>query len=131
MDSFPPSEEGNISGRLGRLEGMILGLQGSINAQGQQTTQFLVRVERLEERQLNLERNVATINDFRDLACKVDGLVVDDAAQKGRQAASQFAIPTIAQWLSVVVAFIALFGVGMNRQAIEQNQHPPAVRPGP
>ena len=128
MDSFGPNEEASISGRLGRLEGMILGLQGSINAQGQQTTQFLVRVERLEERQLSLERNVATISDFRDLACKVDGLVVDDAAQKGRQAAGQFAIPALAQWLAVVVSFLALAGVGINRQAIDQNQPPPPAR---
>ena len=128
MDNFNPNEEASISGRLGRLEGMILGLQGSINAQGQQTTQFLVRVERLEERQLSLERNVATIDDFHDLVRKVDGLVVDDAAQKGRQAASQFAIPALAQWLAVVVSFLALVGVGINRQTIEQNQPPPQTK---
>jgi hypothetical protein len=128
MDSFSTNEDNSVSGRLARLEGMFLAFQGSINAQNQQTAQFLVRVERLEERQLSLERNVATTDDFRNLACKVDRLVVDDAAQKGRQAASQFAIPALAQWLAVVVSFLALVGVGINRQSIDQNQLPPVIK---
>lgn len=122
MESLTPDAEVTLAGRLGKLEGLLVGLQGSINAQGQQTAQFLVRVERLEQRQLELERSVATVEDFRLLSEKVDRLVTADATQKGRQSVSQFAIPALAQWSAVVIALLALVGVGMNRQAIHQER---------
>jgi hypothetical protein len=47
--------------RESQLEGLMLGLQGAINSQGHQTAQFLVRVERLEQRQLELARHTPVL----------------------------------------------------------------------
>jgi hypothetical protein len=122
MENLTSDAEVTLAGRLGKLEGLLVGLQQSITAQSQQTAQFLVRVERLEQRQLELERSVATVDDFRLLSGKVDSLLTSDATAKGRQSVSQFAIPALAQWATVVIALLALVGVGMNRQAIQQER---------
>ena len=128
MDSSNPNEDNSVSGRLSRLEGMFTVFQGSINAQNQQTAQFLVRVENLERRQLEIERCVATRDDFRNLSAKVDKLSDEENQAKGRMAAGQFTATTLGQWAAVVISLCALVGVGLNRQAIDQGQHPPRVR---
>ena len=132
MRIFTRDEDNSAYGRLAKLEGMFIVFQGSINTQNQQTAQFLARVERLEERQLALEGNVATKDDFRILSEKVDRLSNDENEAKGRRAASQFTTTTLGHWAGVIIALLALVaGVGLNRQAIERDHHPPAVRSGP
>jgi hypothetical protein len=131
VDSLDPDIKISIGERLGKLEGLLVGLQNAFNSHSQQTAQFLVRVERLEQRQLELERSVATVEDFRALAVKVDKLVAADARHEGQASLGRFALPALAQWTAVVVSILALIGVGLNRQVIQQHERnpvPPVTR---
>jgi ABC-type sugar transport system ATPase subunit len=106
--------------RLGKLEGLIIGLQTSIGQSQQQTTAFMARVERLEARQVELERSMITKDDISSLAAKVDALATNDARHEGTAAAASWSISNLAQWAAVVIALLALVGVGIDRI-----EHPP------
>jgi len=106
--------------RLGKLEGLIIGLQTSIGQSQQQTTAFMARVERLEARQVELERSMITKDDISSLAAKVDALAANDARHEGTAVAASWSISNLAQWAAVVIALLALVGVGIDRI-----EHPP------
>lgn len=107
--------------RLAKLEGMLIGLQNSI-VQGQsQTSAFMSRVERLEARQVELERTMVTSADITALSEKVDRLVAADARHQGGTAVASWSLGTGASWAAVIIALLALVGVGINRETIQQN----------
>lgn len=110
--------------RLGKLEGMLLGLQSSINQGQASTTAFMARVERLEQRQVELERNMVTSGDIASLSAKVDRLVASDARQQGGTAVASWSLSALAPWAAVVIALLALVGVGVNREQIQQQAQP-------
>lgn len=113
-----------IVDRLGRLEGLLVGLQNSITQSQSQWAGSQARVERLEQRLVELESRQVTRDDLRELASKVDELVASDARQSGGVGLVRWSVNSLAPWLAVVVALAALFGVGMNREAIQnQRQH--------
>lgn len=114
--------------RLGKLEGLLIGLQNSI-VQGQtQTTAFLARVERLETRQVELERSMVTKDDISALATKVDALAANDARQQGGAAVAKWSAVNLAPWIAAIAAVFALIGVGIN----EENQlNQPPTHPAP
>ena len=116
--------------RLGRLEGLLVGLQNSI-VQGQtQTSAFMARVERLEQRQVELESRQVTKDDLKDLSTKVDNLIKAEASQRGGVSVASWSVSNFANWLAVVIAVLALIGVGVNRERLlEQSQPPPAKTP--
>lgn len=119
--------------RLGKLEGLLIGLQNSI-VQGQaQTSAFMARVERLEARQVELERNMITKDDISQLVTKVDQLATADAKQQGGTAVASWSATTLGSWAAVILALLALIGVGV-KQTAEPHSHPPTtpdvVRPG-
>lgn len=110
--------------RLGRLEGLLVGLQNSI-VQGQsQTAAFMARVERLEQRQVELESRQVTKEDLKDLSTKVDNLIRAEAAQRGGVGVARWSVTSLASWLAVILAAMALIGVGVNRDRILE-QSPP------
>lgn len=113
--------------RLGKLEGLIIGLQTSIGQSQAQTTAFMGRVERLEARQVELERNMITKDDISQLVSKVDQLATSDARQQGGTDVAKWSAQTVSSWAAVIIALLALVGVGVNRERIN-HQMPAAGR---
>lgn len=112
-----------IIDRLGRLEGLLVGLQGSINQSQAQWAGSQARVERLEERLVQLEARQVTRDDLRQLSEKVDALVASEARQDGSVKLANWSLTNLAPWLAVIVAVLALVGVGANRDEIKQQEH--------
>lgn len=111
-----------IVDRLARLEGLLVGLQSSISQSQVQWAGSQARVERLEQRLVELETRQVTREDLKSLADKVDALVTADARQVGGVSAVSWSIANLAPWLALIVAILALIGVGANRQEIQQQQ---------
>lgn len=109
-----------IVDRIGKLEGLILGLQNTISHGQATTTAFMTRVERLEQRQVELERNMVTTTHISDLSKKVDSLVASDASRKGGTAVATWSVGQLAAWGGLIIAIVSLFGVTINREAIQQ-----------
>lgn len=105
--------------RLAKMEGLLTGLQNSI-VQGQmQTSAFMGRVERLEQRQVELEKQQVTKDDFKELSGKVDNLIQSEARQSGSLGIANWSISQLATWAAVIIACLALVGVGASREAIK------------
>lgn len=116
--------------RLGRLEGMLMGLQTSINQGQVQTSAFMARVERLEARQVELERGMVTKGDIESLVSKVDALAATDASRRGGQAVATWSATTLGSWLAVIIAMLSLVGVGVNNERLQhQRQQAPTEEP--
>lgn len=114
-----------IVDRLGRLEGLLVGLQSSISQSQAQWAGSQARVERLEQRLVELETRQVTREDLKSLADKVDALVTADARKAGGVSAVSWSFANLAPWLALIVAVLALIGVGANRQEIQQQFHDP------
>lgn len=126
MDTEPGSLSLQLVDRLGKLEGLIIGLQTSIGQSQAQTTAFMGRVERLEARQVELERNMITKDDISQLVAKVDQLTTSEARQQGGTAVAGWSARTISSWAAVAISLLALFGVGVQRERL--NHQMPAGR---
>ena len=113
-----------IVDRLGRLEGMIAGLQASISQGQASTAAFMARVERLEQRQVELERNMVTGADIKSLAEKVDSLVTSEASRKGGTAVATWSVGQLVTWGALIIALLSLIGVGINREDIKLQIQP-------
>ena len=120
------SDPGDISlmtlvDRLAKLEGLLIGLQNSI-VQGQsQTSASMARVERLEQRLVELETRQVTKADLAQLTAKVDSLIAADASRRGATGAVQWSAGHVAAWAAVVVSALALVGIGINREQLQQH----------
>lgn len=101
-----------IIDRLGRLEGLLVGLQNSISQSQAQWAGSQARVERLEERLVQLEARQVTREDLHALTEKVDGLIASEARQSGGVSVASWSLTNLAPWLALVVALLALLGVG-------------------
>lgn len=120
-----------IVDRLGRLEGLLVGLQNSISQSQAQWTGSQARVERLEQRLVELETRQVTRDDLRELSAKVDELVASEARQSGSVGLANWSLQTLAPWLAVLVAFAALLGVGLNREQLQQQEQRIEAQPQP
>jgi hypothetical protein len=123
----PVNENDNllaIVDRLGKLDGLICGLQATITQSQASTAAFLSRIERLEQRQVELERHMVTSADIASLAAKVDQLVTSDASRRGGTSLASWSVGTAASWAAVAIALLALVGVGINRERIQQQEQP-------
>lgn len=125
MDTDPVAFQLNLVDRLGKLEGLLIGLQSSVSQGQQQTSAFMSRVERLEVRQVELERGMVTKDDITSLVAKVDALSRSDAGQQGGIAVAKWSASAVANWGAVIIALLALVGVGANRLSA---QHEPIPR---
>jgi hypothetical protein len=88
----------------------------------------MARVERLESRQVELERNMITKDDISSLVTKVDALAANDARQQGGSAVATWSVQQIASWGALIIAMLALVGVGANRDRIQHQTPTPAGR---
>lgn len=111
-----------IVDRLGRLEGLLVGLQSSISQSQAQWAGSQARVERLEQRLIELETRQVTRDDLRELSSKVDELCAAEARSSAGVSFASWSVQTLAPWLAVAVAIAALLGVGVNRETIRQQQ---------
>jgi hypothetical protein len=110
--------------RLGKLEGLLVGLQNSISQGQAATAAFMARVERLEQRQVELERNMVTTAHIAELSRKVDSLVSSDASRRGATGAVQWSIGQVVGIAAVLIAGLTLVGIGVNRERL-QTPHTP------
>jgi len=117
--------------RLAKLEGLLIGLQNSIVQSQSQTSASMARVERLEQRLVELETRQVTKADLAALSEKVDRLISSDATRKGGAAAATWTLGTGANWAAVIIALLALVGVGMNRDRIIHQQDTPTEQRRP
>lgn len=109
-----------IVDRLGRLEGLLVGLQSSISQSQAQWAGSQARVERLEQRLVELETRQVTREDLKALSEKVDALRTAEARAAGGVKVAGWSIANLAPWLALVVAILALVGVGANREILLQ-----------
>jgi len=127
MDTPPPDSLLAIVDRLAKLEGLIIGLQTTI-AQGQNhSASFITKVERLEERQLELERHMVTKTDLDKIGAKVDTLIQSEASRQGSTDANHWTISSLAQYLALVLSLLALIGVGIEKNA-SNDDNPPQIK---
>ena len=115
----PDSSMLAVVDRLGKLEGLLVGLQNSISQGQAATAAFMARVERLEQRQVELERNMVTTAHIAALSEKVDSLVTSEATRRGATGAVQWSAGQVVAWAAVVVAALALVGVGINQERLQ------------
>ena len=109
-----------IVDRLGRLEGLITGLQNIISQNQASTTAFMTRVEALEKRQVELERNMVTTDHIKGLSDKVDSLITSDASRKGGTDAAKWSVSQLVAWGALLVAVLTLITTVVDRDSIEQ-----------
>ena len=109
-----------IVDRLGRLEGLITGLQTSISQSQASTAAFMGRVERLEQRQVELERNMVTTAHIKSLSDKVDSLVTSDASRKGGTDVAKWSVTQFAAWAALIVALFGVIAMIADRDGIEE-----------
>lgn len=112
-------EDGPIYERLGRLEGLLIGLQAGLGQQRDSVAQFLSRIERLEQRQVQLEAHQVTREDLRELRDTVDRLVNAEATARGSRSFADGMATKLAPWGALLVAVLALLGVGQNRKVLD------------
>lgn len=130
MDEGQPINFITVVDRLGKFEGLLIGLQTSINQGQVQTSAFMARVERLEARQVELERGMVTRDDIAQLVSKVDALAASDASRRGGQAVATWSASTLATWAAVVISLLALISAAVQRERIHGlQQHPPTSAP--
>jgi hypothetical protein len=124
-----PDEQGPIYERLGRLEGLMIGLQAGFGQHRDSVSLFMSRVERLEQRQVALEAHQVTRDDLKRLEATVDRLANAEAAARGSRSFADGLATKIAPWGALLVALLALLGVGQNRRIVDSRiPLPPAHR---
>lgn len=119
-----------IINRLGRLEGLLVGLQASITQSQTQMSTHVARVERLEQRQVELEARVVTRDDLQQLTNKVDAMAV--LVGKGQGGAGVFR-DVVTVLIAIVAATAAAIPVmrGLQDDAVGPampHTHNPAPR---
>ena len=124
------NDEGPIYERLGRLEGLLIGLQSGLGQHRDSMVGFMARVERLEQRQVQLEAHQVTREDLRDLRDTVDRLVNAEATARGSRSFADGLATKLAPWGALLVAVLALAGVGQNRRVLD-HRLPPAIHRAP
>lgn len=116
-----------IIDRLGKLEGLLVGLQASMSHGQSQVSGFVARLERVEQRQVEVEARVVTRDDLQKLTEKVDGLVT--AISKGQGGAGMLSYLGTAA-IGVVAAAATAWGVlraapaGTMETPIPRHSHP-------
>ena len=68
--------------RLSSLEGMMKAIHLSLEDSKREATRYLERVDRLETRQLEIERRMVTSEQFQDLANKFNILLGQEAERR-------------------------------------------------
>lgn len=128
MDDQPISSTTlGIIDRLGKLEGLLVGLQASMSHGQSQVSGFVARVERLEQRQVELEARVVTRDDLQKLTEKVDGIAT--TINRGQGGAGMLGYLTTAA-IAAVAAAATAWGVlratpaGTIETPIPQHSHP-------
>jgi hypothetical protein len=75
---------------------------------------------------VELERNMITKQDISQLVEKVDQLTTSEARQQGGTAVASWSAQAIGTWAAVIIALLALVGVGVQRERL--NHQAPAGR---
>jgi hypothetical protein len=101
-------EPQSLDGRLGKLEGLMLGLQTSITQSQAHFAAYASRIESLEKRQIDLERQMITRADLTALLEKVDTITRQQSTAQGGADATKWSIQQILTVAATLVAAAAL-----------------------
>lgn len=107
-DDFSLPERRSVGDRLGRMEGMLVALQGLISQSQIQWNTTNHRTDLLEQRLLKLEQTHVTKDDLKELTNKVDQLITSSSAQRGGINAATWTVSNLAPWIAAAVALVAL-----------------------
>lgn len=96
----------SLEGRLGKLEGLMIGLQASITQSQTHFAAYASRIEGLEKRQIQLERDMMTRQDLAGLIQKVDAIAAKQSSQEGGSEATRWSLQQIVSWAGLVIAIL-------------------------
>lgn len=109
--------------RLGKLEGLMMGLQASVTQSQTHFAAYASRIEGLEKRQIQLEREMMTRADLAGLISKVDAIAAKQSSQDGGKEATHWTLQQFVAWVGLAVALLSAVVAIDNR--IEQAPQPP------
>lgn len=118
-------EPQSLDGRLGKLEGLMLGLQTSITQSQAHFAAYASRIESLEKRQIDLERQMITRSDLATMLEKVDNITRQQSLTQGGTDAAKWSIAQVATWMAVVISFFTLiYSISPKTEQIHPQHHP-------
>lgn len=118
-------QQGSLDGRLGKLEGLMVGLQASITQSQAHFAAYASRIESLEKRQIDLERQMITRADLSAMIEKVDNITRQQSAAQGSTEATKWNIQQVATWLAVIISlFTLIYTTNSKVGEVHQPQHP-------
>ena len=106
-EQFSLPDRRSVGDRLGRMEGMLVALQGLISQSQIQWNTTNHRTDLLEQRLLKLEQTHVTKDDLKELTNKVDQLITSSSTQRGSINAATWTVTNLAPWLAVALALAA------------------------
>lgn len=123
MDTEPPV---SLYDRLGKLEGMMLGIQTSITQSQNHFAGYASRIDGLEKRQIELERQMITRADLANLMQKIDVIAEKQSSQEGGSEATRWSLQQIVSWAALLVALLTAVS-GITQANKPQPQYPHAL----
>lgn len=118
-------EQPSLDGRLGKLEGLMVGLQASITQSQAHFAAYASRIESLEKRQIDLERQMITRADLATMLEKVDNITRQQSLTQGGTDAAKWSIAQVATWMAVVISFFTLiYSISPRTEQIRLQHHP-------
>lgn len=120
MDDAPSFYE-----RLGRLEGLIQGLHQSVTQSQNFFAAYITRIEQLEKRQIELERQMLTREELRDLVRRVENISSSQQKSIGEDEGTRWSIQQVLTVATVIVAALALLMTIVDRNPPD----PPDAQP--
>lgn len=94
----------SLDGRLGKLEGLMIGLQASVTQAQTNFAAYASRIDTLEQRQIKLEREMMTRTEIKELIEKVDAIAKNQNQNEGNNEGTKW---TIQQGLIIFSALVA------------------------
>lgn len=122
-------EQPSLDGRLGKLEGLMVGLQASVTQSQNYFAAYASRIEGLEQRQIQLEREMMTRADLASLITKVDAIAAKQSNQEGGKEANHWTLQQFVSWIGLLIALASVtVAVGNRFERIPNTQQSPLAK---
>jgi len=115
-----PGDDRQIFVQLGELKGLVSGLQAGLGQHRDTVAGFMGRIERLEQRQVQLEAHQVTREDLRSLQDTVLRLAESEARATGSRSFADGLATKAAPWGALLVALLAFVSGVQNRNPDQQ-----------
>jgi hypothetical protein len=110
-----PGDDRQIFTQLGELKGLLNGLQAGLGQHRDTVAGFMSRIERLEQRQVQLEAHQVTREDVRSLEDTVRRLAESEARASGSRSFADGLATKAAPWGALLVALLAFINGAQDR----------------